>query len=261
MKKSLRMDFYRILTSQKFWGAIIGIAVVSVLNSLNFLLSRNDIIQIFSAGDAPFFSIAILILETLPFGMVFCEDWENRYIRSSVIRISSTKYALSKVITCFYSALLAGLLGRLLFVLLLSPFISPVDTNKNSFIVNAINNPQGAAWFLANSQYLAWIFIESIERSLQGGIYATFALFVSTTMTNMFVTLAIPVVSYYIYQSIYNILGLPNFFAITAIYENDSIFPKNLFYGVIYAFLFAAVFSAIFGVLFMRGVKRRLENG
>ncbi|MBE6829787.1 MAG: hypothetical protein E7519_06220 [Ruminococcaceae bacterium] len=261
MNKALRMDFYRVLTSLNFWGAVLGIAAINVLNSLNFLSNKNDIVQIFSAGDAPFFSILILIFETLPFGLVFCEDWENRYIRSSVIRTSPVQYSIAKVITCFYSALLAGLLGRLLFVLMLFPFMSPVDPNQNSFIINAVNNPQGAAWLLVNHHYFTWILIEALERSLQGSIYATLSLWLSTKITNIFVTLAMPVIAYYIYLNIANLLELPKFLILTAVFENDGIFPNNFLFGTLYAFFFAVIFSSLFGILFVKGVKRRLEDG
>lgn len=261
MNKALRMDFYRVFTSLNFWGAVLGVAVVSGLNSLNFLSNQNDIIQIFSKGDAPFFSVVILILETLPFGLVFCEDWENRYIRSSVIRTSPVQYSVAKVITCFSSALLAGLLGRLFFVLILSPFVNPVNPNQNPYVVNAVSHPQGAAWFLANHHYLSWILIEAFERSLQGSIYATLSLWLSTKITNIFVALAMPVITYYIYWNIVNLLELPKFLILTAVFENDAVFPNDLLFGVLYAIFFAVIFSALFGILFVKGVKRRLEDG
>ncbi len=262
MIKVLRMDFCRMLVSWQFFVAVIGIAVVSTLNSLNFISGANeDIILIFASGDAPFFSIVILILETLPYGTAFCNDWENRYIRSIIMRSSPIKYAVSKVISCFMGALLAGLLGRLLFAATAFPFLNPVNPTTNSFVSSALNHPEGAQWFLANGHYFTWILIESLERSLQGSIYATFSLFLSTKITNIFITLAMPVIAYYMYLNIANFIGFPNFLLMTAVFENDGIFPDNLLFGVFYALFYAVLFSMLFGHFFEKSVKGRLENG
>jgi len=251
-----------MLASWQFLVAVIGIAIVSALNSLNFVSgAKEDILQIFTSGDAPFFSVVILILETLPYGTAFCSDWENRYIRPAIMRSSPIKYALSKVISCFIGALLAGVLGRLLFAALLLPFVNPVNPSTNSFVLSAMNHPQGAQWFLANHHYFTWILIESLERSLQGGIYATFAIFMSTKITNTFVTLAMPVIAYYMYLNIANFFGFPNFLFMTAVFENDGIFPDNLLLGVLYALFYAVLLSVLFGHFFVKSVKGRLENG
>ncbi len=262
MRKALRSDLYRMITSWQFVGSVVGIAIVSALNSLNFVSGdKQDIIQIFTAGDAPFFVIAILILETLPFGTVFCSDWENRYIRSAIMRTSPVKYAVSKVVTCVMGAFLAGLLGRLLFLALLLPFTNPINPTTNSFVVDAMSHPRGAGWLLANHHYFIWIIIESLERSLQGCIYVTFSLFMSTKITNTFVTLIMPVIGYYVYLNIANLFWFPNFLFMSSIFENDAIFPNNLLYGVLYALFFAILLSALFGYFFVKNVKGRLENG
>jgi len=254
------MDFCRMIFSWKLTVAIAGIAIVCALNSLNFG-TKEDIIQIFTSGDAPFFSVVILILETLPYGTIFCSDWENRYIRSIIMRTSPVNYAISKILCCFTGALLAGTLGRLLFIALFLPFVGSVNPMTNPLVINALAHPLGGQWVLANHHYFTWILIESLERSLQGCIYAIFSIFLSVKITNVFITLAMPVVAYYIYMNIANLFCFPNFLYMTAVFDNDGIFPNNLLYGVLYGLFFAGVFSALFGYRFVEGVKGRLENG
>jgi hypothetical protein len=259
MFKMFRTDFYRMVTSWKFYVSIIGIAVVCLLNSLNFgSIFKQNMIEIFTAGDAPFFAIAILILETLPYGTEFCCDWENRYIRAVIMRTSSVKYAVSKAVTCFLGAILVGIIGRLLLVVCLAPFAAPIT---GVYIKSTIQSFPGAEWFFNNNHYFTWIIIESFERSLQGSIFAVFSLYLSTKITDIFVTLTMPIVAYYIYLNIANIFNFPNFLWLSAIFENDGVFHNNLTHSTLYAILFAVIPSIVFMYLFVKNVKRRLENG
>lgn len=262
MGKLLKMDLNRMIISWKFIIAIVGIAIVSEINSLNFdLIEKEDIIQIFTTGDAPFFSIVILIFETLPYGTAFCSDWENKNIYSVIIRSSPKRYAVSKVTTCFIGSVLVGVLGRLLYIAVLLPFADPINPQTNTFVSDAINYPRGTQWLLANHYYYAWICIQSLERSLQGSIFAAFSLFLSTKITNLFVTLAMPAISYYVYLNIANFLGFPNFLLMAAIFENEGVFPDSLICSVCYAAFYAILMNLLLGYFFQKNIKRRLENG
>ena len=258
MLKLIKSDLLRMFTSKRFFGAIIGITLVNGLNILQFIEEafRDPCTLLNDASGAPFFRMIVLILAALPFSTSFCDDWENRYIRSIIIRVGTKKYALSKFICCFIGALLAGTLGLLLLVLITLPFVGHLVPAQNSLIMaNASAESTGINWILSQHQYALWILAISFYKSLEGCVFAELGLVVSVKMTNSFLTLSMPVIGYYLYLSIINLLP-----------DSDFLYTDVLDSTVINAaFLWQAVcFVVIAGVVllccFVRLVRRKVEN-
>ena len=66
------------------------------------------------------FTMIILFIGVIPYGLSFCIDWENRFIRTNIIRVSCRSYAWAKVIVVATSSAAVILLGHLLTTCLLS---------------------------------------------------------------------------------------------------------------------------------------------
>lgn len=258
MLGALQSDFKRLFTSPKFWGSIFGTALIYLLNASCLGADAfHDFASLLDASAAPFFQLVVLIFAALPFGTVFCEDWDNRYIRCAVMRTSLKKYLASKFISCFIGALCVGALGMLLMLVVSIPFLQDLTfSQQNPMIVVAIQNPTGINWLAAHGWMPVWVIFISVIRSFLGCIYAGLALLVSTKITNTFVTLAMPVIGYAIYQNVISFINIPDFLRSNFLSQNIDF---SVGYTVI-AFILTFAVCFIFLALFYRSARRKLAN-
>lgn len=263
MFQIFRSDLRRMLFSKKIWGAAFGSAFVCFLNLLQFHAAFTDSCSVLAAASqAPFFHVILLVLAAVPFSTAFCEDWDNRYIRCLLMRTSVRKYASSKVLCCFLGALLEGMLGLILLVIFTFPLTGKLGPEANdSFLLNMKANPTGLNFLFVHQQYLLWIVGTAAFRSLEGAVFAVFALLLSVKVTNVFITLAAPAVGYYVYLNMLILFSLI-FFSLPdslnmAIFESASLNSSTLLNGI----LLALVPCFLFYLCFTHAVRRKLENG
>lgn len=258
MRGMLASDFQRLFLSPKFIGSVIGTALTYLCNAACFERSAfQNYSELLDGSAAPFFQLVLLVFAALPFATAFCEDWENRYIRAILIRTSTSKYAASKCIVCFVGALCTGILGTLLMMLLAMPFLEDIGFgNGGNFIALATMYPTGINGILVHGSWALWLFATSAIRAFTGCIYAMLALCVSTKITNVFVTLAMPVIGYAIYQNISGILQFPTFLYETYFSQNINFDLPNTVISLGIMLAVWVLFFAIFSI----AVRRKLEN-
>ena len=92
------------------------------------------------------------------------------------------------------------------------------------------------------------------------GAFAEFALWLSTKITNVFVTLAAPMLAYYVLNTLMMWLRMPSKFYPSMLSKGLSAFGGAGTTTLVTCGIFAA-FGAVFLVLFTRSCRRRLENG
>lgn len=105
----LRNDFARTVCSKAFVFAALGLTAATFLTGmeeLSYMQSENDLIYIYGIFQYLDFQLLFLLFAAIPGAVLFCADWENRFIRFSAQRCSKRIYGVSKGIACFVSAVL-----------------------------------------------------------------------------------------------------------------------------------------------------------
>lgn len=226
----LKNDLARTVCSKAFVFAALGLTAATFLTGmeeLSYMQSKNDLIYIYGIFQHLDFQLLFLLFAAIPGAALFCADWENRFIRFSAQRCSKRIYGVSKGIACFVSAVLVVVVSEWLDLMILRLWGFP-----------------------------AVIFI----KACCAGAFAEFALWLSTKITNVFVTLAAPMLAYYVLNTLMMWLRMPSKFYPGMLSKGFSMFGGAGTTTLVTCGIFAA-FGAVFLVLFTRSCRRRLENG
>lgn len=253
----LGQDLRRTMLSWPFFAAVVGLAVVSVVtlfDEYQLISSDTSILYLLGLIEYRNFDVIFLLFAALPGTTLFCSDWDNRFIRFSAMRSSKNTYAASKVLACFFSALFSVFLSGWLTVIIFSFKYSmylPRDNTMAYGAYQALITPEGTPLYLC---------ISFICKGFCAGFLCVLALWFSTKVTNVFVSLATPMLAYYIIE----VLS----FAVRVI-------PSTLFIGnlsaarvsmggpavsLIYTLGVFTVLAALFGFMFVKSCKRRILN-
>ena len=118
----LRNDFARTVCSKAFVFAALGLTAATFLtgmDELSYMQSENDLIYIYGIFQYLDFQLLFLLFAAIPGAVLFCADWENRFIRFSAQRCSKRIYGVSKGIACFVSAVLVVVVSEWLDLMIL----------------------------------------------------------------------------------------------------------------------------------------------
>lgn len=251
-------DLRRTMISWTFLLAVLGLAFVNIItlfDEYQYTTQSTSILYLLMLMEYRDFYIIFLLFAALPGTTLFCSDWDNRYIRFSVMRSTKNQYAVSKVVACFFSAVLTVILANLLTVVLFSfryPLYLPGDEM----------NAYGAYQVFINKEW-AWLYlmVSFLCKGFCAGFLSVMALWFSTIVTNVFVTLAMPMLAYYLIQVVeYAITVVPFNFIITNL-TNARIQLGNPASSLLYTLGIFLLFTALFGVGFVQNCKRRIKNG
>lgn len=140
---NLRIDFRRAYFSFGFLLAAAGMSVALFFSAGTegrmIKESYGDVLYLYRVAHVQGFSMLSMIFATLPYATSFCTDWNNQFIRSTVIRTNIKSYGISKV---FASALAGGsavALGEILFILLLRLYL-PLVNRESPMFENAVSD-------------------------------------------------------------------------------------------------------------------------
>jgi len=251
-------DLRRLIGSFRFAIAVIGLSGVTLLtlwDELQYTVpGETSITYIRLLIDYWNFNMVYLLFAAIPSATVFCTDWENRYIRFSVLRSSKRIYAASKAMACFFSAFLVVALSEWLNIFLLS-FWYPVTNGPSEMDF-------GVYQVLADQNLVPLYFgIEILFKSLCAGFLCVFALWVSTKVTNVFITLAAPLLLFYVVNTVSAALRLPGILSIAKLSRGFVAIGYDPALSVIYtAGVFLAA-SLLCSLAFVRSCRRRIING
>lgn len=251
----------RIFLSVGFWGACFGLTVMEQINLLQELslidLGDTTVLYLYEIGTYSNFWILYLLFAAIPSATLFCSDWENRYIRSLILRSAKLCYAVSNAIACYLTAFLVVLIGDTVFILLLHlqyPWYSAQDMQGlgiDSSIYRTLTNGAGI---------YVYFLIRTVCKACCAAFTSVFALWLSTIIPNIFMTLASPVIAFYLIENMLAFFQLPAYFQIGSL-AKGSVTVGGLASTILYIVVLFSLFAAIFGCLFVCAVKRRVENG
>lgn len=143
------------------------------------------------------------ILPLFPFATSFATEWNNRAISFWIIRTGVKNYTVSKLITNAFVGFLTTAIGMILFTLILRikfPFF--VDMHSDNAYVP----------LLYMDMPISYLFFHITHVSLTSILFATIALWISTYFPNKFITLAAPLVLYFVLHRFTTQLNIPAFF-------------------------------------------------
>lgn len=250
----LSVDFRRLLKNPKFIIGILGVTAMlffSLEDSL-FREGFGDGAVIFTYYNSVILSGFLIAYSfcALPFATIYPEDWEHKYIRYSLIRGSLKAYVAAKATVIYISALLAMIIGTLIFLLICRtqvPWVNP--ELGDSFEIFLQGN---YSHLLKDGHVLLYCILFSIHLGFIAGFLANMASCCSVIISNTVLTLIFPALAYRMlcFVSIkgYSILSLT---AITKIFPADW---SNLLFmlGI------SVVISALSAMGCYLGLKRKL---
>ena len=254
LTNALRMDLRRAFCSPRFFIAIAALVFLnffSIWQELSLGGSATDVLYYFDTfmlnGS---FTLVAILLSIFPFSNSFCSDWNNKYILVSVIRSSQRAYAWSKIIVSSLSSFCVILIGYSLSVLALASkmaLLNPLSGNHEYYINSTFGE------LLAISPCL-FILVKILIYGVFCSFWSVFALWISTRISNIFVTLAFPIITYYAVINVMYNLQFPNYLRLNVLVKGDVNLgtPIKSFLYTILVFLVCIV---IFGVLFAKNVR------
>jgi len=253
---TLLCDFKRTFISCYFLAATLGLVFVKIITLFDeasyFVPGKTTIVYISLIEQYLDFNIIYLLFAAIPGTILFCADWDNRFIRFSVVRSSKLNYGISKAIACFTSGICVVFLAEWIMIAIFSFRFPLFDANFNYDVFTS---------FAAPNKIFLYFLAKSICKAFCAGFLCVFALWFSTKIVNVFVALATPLLAYYFFNTLSFTLRVPAWLNISNL-SNCNININN---DPILSFLFPTVIFLIsamfFGFLFIRNCKRRIENG
>lgn len=254
----LGQDLRRTVLSWTFLAAVLGLAfvnVASLFDEYQYFHEDTSVLYLEMLLGYRNFYMVFLLFAALPGTTLFCSDWDNRYIRFSVMRSTKNAYAAGKVIACFASAILAVVLAEWLTVLAFSfqfDLYVPRNAESSYGAYQALVTPAGTPLYLT-AMFLC--------KGFCAGALSVFALWFSTKVTNVFVTLAAPMLAYYLVQVVGFATGI-----IPSVLSIDNLTKARVDVGgpalsLLYTLGIFTALALLFGLLFVRSCKRRISNG
>lgn len=195
----------------------------------------------------------LLILATFPPALNFHYEQRTKHHVLAIMRINSSAYFWSKVITCFISTLLSIFAGIFIFIVTLS-FKFPL------ILQNDIHLTGDVLFFLIEAQRpWAYLFGMCLIKAVSMAFWSVFALYCSSYLKDIYYTLLSPLIGYRIYASLYFMLRLPAFCGIQFLGEG-LVDLGNPYFSTAYIGVVFIVLSIGCGLLYVNKTRKELAN-
>lgn len=254
MRNYLKMDFYRMMTSNSLKIAIGGVLSVYLVGSIQ-VKGSGDVCQIIY--NLKLYSILILsfAFSAFAYANAFVEDAEQKFWYLAIQRGNRNTYIWSKILICFLGAVLAMAAGTMFFTFL-AGFQMPLLDESNILIRN---NNDCFQFLITENHILLYIFFTSIRLGIFCGILSVFSMWLSLYVRNRMFAVCIPVVGFYFWGNyFYRIFGEIDYLNFNAIYLGSGNFFSNPVLNFLYALGVACFFVIIIGFLIQSKVKKEI---
>lgn len=208
MIRLLKMDFYRVFTSRRFWLSVLGTGAILLFSvSHIFVYYDQQYIDLcfmfaFSTSEAVNFVILMGVLPMIPYGAAYAMDRQSRAVPYYQIRSGFLPYIVSKYIVAVISGMLVFGLGMFFFLLALSLFY-PLDSG-------CLMTGDGYSQLLENGHAFLYLFCGTLHYMFSAGILTAMGFAFSLLVPDVFTVLAFPMVLYFVLARMTeNIPGLP----------------------------------------------------
>lgn len=249
--RCFQMDLRRAILSFRFLSAVSGYGLLLCLN-LPIDPWPEESTYLFMVSYKYGFYIFYFLCAAIPFATSFLSDVDQHFLLPVVRRIPLVTYSASKCLVTAISGALAVICASLLFLLFLLVKYPLYPDNTYSY----------SGWDLLIPEHgFLWYFIVKVTiTAILGGSMAVVALVISAKIRNSFVTLAAPVLIYYVWKEIAIAFQLPIWMDIGT-WTYFPMFSDNYVLSYLCVLVFGFTLSAISYLLFYTHMRRLQKNG
>lgn len=179
------------------------------------------------------------ILAVLPFAACYIDDIKSKFARFYLVRSSYATYLASRVLVCFISGGLVIVTGVLLAWGISSLLFLPIEKASE-----------------VPSEYNILLLKSCVLLFLNGGLWATLGIAMSTIMESKYISYSSPFILYYLLVILYERYFPDAWLLYPKNWLNPEIWP----YGVGSAVVFLLELTFFSGLLFYFRGRRRLES-
>ncbi|MBM7542334.1 hypothetical protein [Amphibacillus cookii] len=247
-------NFFRAILSIRFLICSVVVCLIVIATIIPMFNHEQGAIDLLDLGLSGSFGNLMLILATIPlipFTLSFASEHQQRAVLPWVIRAGVNQYAIGKLLFSLLSAFLTTALGLVLVVIVLLIWLPVYQYGHGA---------EAYSGYLVNGQWMRYLLFNISHLSLSSVLFAVIAFWVSTMIPNKFVTLATPVVCYYLLHRLTATLTIPVYFQAMYIFEAtyDAGTPWSSF---LLKFVTVLVISLPLAYLSVRNIKRRVSYG
>ena len=255
----LYVDLLRICRSRRCFLGIGGVfftllfAHVDNKGSLESVLFMSQYIL----DGIPFFMC--MIFSILTYSDSLCEDVRSKYYRLEIVRGSTKKYCVSRILSIFFSAFFSMMLGYLLFVVFLKlqfPWKMPQDS-----VFDGLVRSGAFRAVLQSEHYLFYYILVSIQLGILAGVLALFSACISLKIRNRMLIYTIPVVFFYfLTNATYRLPQKMQYLELYKIYIPSYNVWNNDLLSFLWALAIGILGTLCFGSCIFHQIKGALEN-
>ncbi|HCC35529.1 MAG TPA: hypothetical protein DEQ02_07835 [Ruminococcaceae bacterium] len=256
----LRMDMRRAYLCPPFWISAVGVCLIlfiSIIQELQ-LPGDRDVLYYSWVTEQYDFSMLFPLFAAVPFSISFCTDWNNQFIRPSCIRSNVKIYGLSKALTAGIAGGSAVVLGNILLIIGLCFRFPLMDKSLPTYQNFGDVPPFGA--LLNGNHIILYFLFKLLVQFFACAFYAMLAFFISTYIINPFVTLAVPILFYYLLLNVQYIIHMPTIVDPFVVFSG-RIDMKSPTLSLLYMILYLGIFCMAICFLSVKRIQKRLGNG
>ena len=263
--RMLKMDCRRLFQSRNFYLAAAGVFLIRIIGAFpDIRVSAGQNISLYSLMNynSGSYSLILMALVALPFGLSYRDDVKYNYIHCVLSRGGREGYYWAHTLTAALGAFLAALLGYGLSYLLLGFFFPAVsEVELESLRLGNLNAYEN---LITEGKPVLYLAARVVAESAGYGFLAVIPLVLSVWVSNSFLLFSASAVFYYASIVICSVLRLPDFTVWYLVMDYGGWIGKRIPEGQLLLFCVLVYFGCLVclaGLLFSRLAERRQVNG
>lgn len=193
----------------------------------------------------------IMLFATLPFGTVYCREWNEKNANYIICRSSVARHLSAYILFQFITAFLVAFMGIILSVAVFC-------INGKLFISNPNPYTDTFGQLMNENDVLLYLFFRSYHYSFSIAVWALAGTAMSSIFLNPYIAICSPLVFSYVLEMItIENSFLPDLWHLSLSYTevSDNPFIASAFITIIFS-----VLGAVFAAVFWNQAKRRVQN-
>ncbi len=242
----------RIVTSPLLYVSILGVFAICCFGMSSQSDHPGGVIFMYDVMlDISSYRKLMMLFATLPFGAVYCREWNEKTANYIICRSSVTKHLSAYILFQFITAFLVTFIGILLSV-------AAFCIDGTLFISNP-NAYTDAFGQLMNEKYvLLYLLFRTYHYSFSIAVWALSGIAMSSVFLNPYIAICSPLVFSYVLEMItIENSFMPDLWHLSLSYTEVS---TNPFIASAFITIIFSVLGMIFGAFFWNLAKRRVQN-
>lgn len=243
----LRSYYFKLLHSPFLYVGIIGVFGLCLISTNEYLVGADVYVDMHLLLEMEGYRKAFIVFAAIPFASNFADEWNSKAITNCVSRKSTPNYAVTNVLYCYISALLAVFIPLVVFAAV-SCLSKPLFAGSNGF-------PSYGELAEVGLPFLALIFY-FLTFSLSCAMWAVMGMTLSAFFPSKYIAIGAPFILSHAIERFTS--HLPYQFDLMGLSMSYLDFP---WLGALcYTTLIFTGISALCGILFVKTVERRVQN-